>query len=66
MMIFLFLFSFFKKKLHLFLAVLGPRCCTGFSLAAEGRGYSVAVVRRLLTMVSSLAGIMGSRAHELP
>ena len=35
-------FSFLFLKMSLFLAVPGPRCCAGFSLAAESRGYSVA------------------------
>ena len=30
----------FKKNMYLFLAVLGLRCFTGFSLIAESRGYS--------------------------
>ena len=36
------------------LAVLGLRCCTGFSLAAEGRQDSLVAVRGLLIVVASL------------
>ena len=39
---------------YLFLTVLGLRCCVSFSLDAEGRGYSLAAVCRLLTAVASL------------
>ena len=35
------------------LAVLGLRCCAGFSLVADGRGYSLVVVRGLLIVVVS-------------
>jgi len=34
--------------------MLGLHCCVGSSLVAEGRGYSVVVVQRLLTVVASL------------
>ena len=40
--------------MYLFLSVLGLCCCAGFSLIAESWSYSLAVVRRLLTMVVSL------------
>ena len=47
-----------KKKhllfIHLFLAMLGLCCCTGFSLGVTSRRYSLAVVRGLLIMVVSL------------
>ena len=59
MMIFLFFFSFFFLNISLFLAVLDPRCCTGFSVVAESRCYSLAVVRRLLIAVTSLVAEHG-------
>ena len=34
--------------------MLRLRCCTGFSLVATSRGYSLAVVFRLLMAVASL------------
>ena len=34
--------------------MLGLHCCVGSSLVAEGRGCSVVVVQRLLTVVASL------------
>ena len=37
-----------------FLAVLGLRCCVGFSLAVENGDNSLVVVRGLLTVVASL------------
>ena len=39
--------------------MLGPRCCTGFSLVAESRGYSLAVVHRLPIAVISLVAEHG-------
>ena len=46
----------FKKSnfIYLFLAVLGLRCCVGFSLVAASGGYPPAAVHRLLTAVASL------------
>ena len=41
------------KNIYLVLAVLGLCCCEGFSLVVESRGYSLVVVARLLTAVSS-------------
>ena len=38
----------------LIFAVLGLRCCTGFSLVVASRGYSLAAVCELLTVVASL------------
>ena len=35
------------------MTVLGLQCCTGFSLVAESRGYSLSVVPRLLKVVAS-------------
>ena len=50
-----FITRFFKKvSVYLFLAVLGLCCCTDFPLAAANGGYSLAVVRGLLIMVTSL------------
>ena len=43
---------FFKNRL--FLAVLGLRFCTGFSLVAVSRGYSLVAMHRLLIVVASL------------
>ena len=40
---------------YLFLAVLGLRCCEGFSLIAASRGYSLVAKSRLLNGVASLA-----------
>ena len=55
------------------MAVLGLRCCEGFSLVMErfslvmeSRGYSAFVVRRLLLAVASLAvapPLQGARAQ---
>ena len=39
---------------YLFLAVLGLRCCTGFSLLAASRGSSLVVAQGLLIVVASL------------
>ena len=41
--------------IHLFLAVLGLHCCSGFSLVVMSGGYSPAAVRGLLIVVASLA-----------
>ena len=35
---------FLKLFIYYFLAVLGLPCCAGFSVVAETRGYSLAVV----------------------
>ena len=35
------------------MAVLGLCCCTGFSLAAVSRGYSLVAMCRLFTVVAS-------------
>ena len=43
----------FIKNLKKFL-FLGLCCCAGFSLVVESRGYSLVVVRGLLTVVASL------------
>ena len=42
-----------------FLAVLGLGCCTGSSLVAASGGYSLVVVRGLLTAVASLVAELG-------
>lgn len=42
---------FFFKSLYLFLAVLGPHCCSGFSLVVASRGYSLASVCEFLIVV---------------
>ena len=41
-------FLHFLFKIILLLAVLGLRCCVGFSLVAVSRGYSLVAVRRFL------------------
>ena len=43
-----------KKKLYLFLPVLGLCCCMGFPLDAVSRGYSLVVMPGLLIAVASL------------
>ena len=51
-------FDSFKNNFiywFLFLAVLGLRGCTGFSLAVASGGYSLVVACRLLIAVASLA-----------
>jgi len=49
--------KFLKNKfMYLFLAELGLCCCTGLSLVATSRGYSLVAVRRLLIAVASLVG----------
>lgn len=46
------------------LALLGLRCCEGFPLVAESRGYSLAVVSGLLVaLVSLLFSIVCPRAQ---
>ena len=40
--------------MYLFLAVLGLRCCSGFSPVVESGSYSLVVVCGLLTAVASL------------
>ena len=51
-----FFFCYLKKNnLIYLLTVLGLRCCSGFSLVAVSRGYSLVVVRGLLTEGASLA-----------
>ena len=47
-------FFFSNNSIHLFLAVLGLRCFTSFSVFVESRGYSLVVVWRLLIVVASL------------
>ena len=43
--------------MYLFLAVLGLRCYTGFSLIAASRGFSLVAVRGLLVAEASLAAV---------
>ena len=46
----------FLRKKNLFMTVLGLHCCTGFTLVAASRGYSlVAVCRLLIAVVSPVA-----------
>ena len=58
-------FSFLKMCIYLFLAVLGLRCCTGFSLVAVSGGYSLVAVLELLIAMASLAVGHGLRVHGL-
>ena len=44
----------FKNNFYLFLAVLGLRYCSGFSLVVAGGGYSLVVVYGLLIALASL------------
>jgi len=48
--------SFFKINFICLvsLVVLGLHCCAGLSLVVESRGYSLAVVHRLLIAVAPL------------
>ena len=50
----------FYLFIYLFLTVLDPHCCVGFSLVVESRGYSLLVVRGLLIEVASLVVELGS------
>ena len=45
--------SFFKIMLLSICGCAGLRCCSGFSLVVESRGYSPAALRGLLTVVAS-------------
>ena len=47
------------------MAVLSLPCCSGFSLVAEDRGYSLAVVGGLLIVWLLLLWSTGSRAPRL-
>ena len=57
-------YLFFLQKnylfIHLFLAVLGFHCCTGFSVVVETKSYSPVVVCGPL-----LLWALGSRVHGL-
>ena len=55
------------KPIYVFLvwAVLHLHCCAGFSLVAVNGGYSLVVVCRPLTTVTSLNQSMGTRAPRL-
>ena len=53
------------KKNHLFMAVLGLHCCTGFSLVVASGGYFFVVLLELLTEVASLVAKPGSGVHGL-
>ena len=57
-----------QQQQHLFLAVLGLRCCVGFSLAVTSGGYPLPVLCRLLTAVASLVaenGLQRARASAV-
>ena len=45
--------------IYLVLAGLGLRCCAGFSLVLESRGYSLVAVLGLLILVASLTAEYG-------
>ena len=47
------------------LAVLSLHCCVGFSLVVAAEGYSLVVVRGLLTAVASILWATGCRVHGL-
>lgn len=47
--------AFFSNFICLFWAVLGLRCCVGFSLVAASRGYCPVAVYGLLAAVTSPA-----------
>ena len=46
-----FIFNF----IYLFLAVLGLHCCSGFSLVAASKGYSLVTMLEFLIVVAPLA-----------
>ena len=50
---------FFTHVIYLFLAVLGPYCYVGSSLAAVSCGYSLALVHGLLIVAASLVAEHG-------
>ena len=57
--------TFSKSDLiYLFLAILGPCCCSGFSLVAASRGYSLAVGHGLLLVVASLVAERGLKGKQ--
>ena len=61
-------FSFFNNNfICLFLAVLGPHCCSGFSLVLASRGFSLAAVPGFLTAVALVARhtLRGSQASVI-
>ena len=49
-----FVFPSFKRKIYLFLAVLGLHCYKHFSLVVASRGYSPVALLGLLIAVASL------------
>ena len=55
-------FLFFKKSVYLFWAVLGLRCCVGFSRVAASKGYSLVATHGLLIVVASL--VWGAQALD--
>ena len=50
---------YFFSFIFLFLTVLGLCCCESFFLGGASRGYSLAVVHKLLTAVASLVAEHG-------
>ena len=58
-------FFFFCIIIYLFLAMLGLPCCSGFSLVAEDRGYSLVLLGRLLIVWLLLSWSTGFRAPRL-
>ena len=52
-------FAVFKFFIYLLLAVLGLRCCLGFSLVAASEGCSLASVHGLAIAGASLVGEHG-------
>ena len=57
-----YIFMFLKKIIvfiYLYLAVLGLRCCAGFALLVVSWGYSVAVYKFLIVVISLAAWALG-------
>ena len=52
-------FLFLLVSIYLRVAVLGLRCCAGFSLVVASRGYSRIAVHGLLIAVASLVAEHG-------
>ena len=57
--IFPFIKSYFLKKIYLFLAALGPRCCARAFSSCSKRGLLFVAVCRLLIEVASLVAEHG-------
>ena len=53
------MYHFEKGFIYWFMAALGLHCCSGFSLVAASRGYSLVGVPGLLIVVASLVAELG-------